>query len=101
MPELGSMHGAKKNIQRTSIMDKRALIIWAIIGIIAGYLASILVGGTGLIRYLLTGVAGAFVGGIIAQTFNLRIRLGHHLLDQIAIATMGAVVVVILTSIIF
>ena len=82
-------------------MDTRTIIIWAIIGIIAGYLASVLVGGSGIIRYLITGVLGAFVGGFLAQTFNIRLNLGHLLLDQIAIATMGAIVVVIVAGILF
>ena len=84
-----------------SQMDKRAIIVWAIIGIIAGYLASVVLGGNGLIRYLITGLLGAFVGGFLAQVFNIRINLGHYLLDQIAIATMGAIVVVIVTGILF
>lgn len=76
-------------------MDARTLIVWALIGIVAGFLASVLVGGSGLIRYLITGVLGAFVGGFLAQTFGIRLNLGHPLVDQIAVATMGAIVVVI------
>ena len=81
-------------------MDTRAIIIWLVIGIVAGFLASILVGGSGLIRYLITGVLGAFVGGFLAQMFNIRLNLGHPLVDQIVIATMGAIVVVIAARII-
>ena len=43
-------------------MDLRALGIFLAIGLIAGFLASFVVGGGGLIRYLITGVIGAFVG---------------------------------------
>jgi len=69
-------------------------------GVIAGFLASILVGGSGLIRYLITGVLGAFVGGFLAQMFNIKPNLGHPLVDQITIATAGAIVVVIAARII-
>jgi len=81
-------------------MDTRKLIIWIIMGVIAGFLASILVGGSGLIRYLITGVLGAFVGGFLAQAFKIKPNLGHPLVDQIAIATAGAIVVVIAARII-
>ena len=81
-------------------MDTRTIIVWIVIGIVAGFLASVLVGGSGLIRYLITGVLGAFVGGFLAQTFNIRLNLGHPLVDQIAIATAGAIVVVILARLI-
>ena len=40
----------------------RNLIVFALIGLAAGYLASVIVGGSGLIRYLISGVAGAFIG---------------------------------------
>ena len=69
-------------------------------GVIAGFLASILVGGSGIIRYLITGVLGAFVGGFLAQTFNIRPNLGHPMIDQVVIATAGAIVIVIAARII-
>jgi len=49
----------------------RDLIVFAIIGIIAGFLASLIVGGGGLIRYLVTGVIGAFVGGYIFKALGV------------------------------
>ena len=36
----------------------RDLVVFALIGLVAGYLASVLVGGSGLIRYLVSGVIG-------------------------------------------
>lgn len=42
-------------------MDVKAILIWVAIGIIAGWLASIVVGGGGLVRYLVSGLIGAFV----------------------------------------
>ncbi len=77
-------------------MDARSLIIWALVGIVAGYLASIFVGGGGLIRYLITGMLGAFVGGFLAGQFNIQLNLGHPLADQIVIATVGAIIVVVI-----
>ena len=47
----------------------RDLIVFAIIGILAGFLASFVVGGGGLIRYLVTGIIGILccqILGIVA-----------------------------------
>jgi uncharacterized membrane protein YeaQ/YmgE (transglycosylase-associated protein family) len=75
-------------------------VILAVVGLIAGWLSGLLLGGGGLIRNLIVGVIGAYVGGILVQMLNLRIGLGSPWLDQIAIATIGAIVVTILARII-
>ena len=50
-------------------IDTRALLIFAFIGIVAGFIASLLLGGGGgLLRYLLTGIIGAFVGGYLFES---------------------------------
>ena len=51
----------------------RDLLIFALIGIIAGFLASLVVGGDGIIRYLITGIIGAFVGGYIVTYLDWRL----------------------------
>ncbi len=72
-------------------------IMLAVIGLVAGWLCGLLLGGGGLIRNLIVGVIGAFVGGyLFYQILNIRIDLGNPLVDQIAIATIGAVVVTLL-----
>ena len=81
-------------------MDARAIIIWCVIGIVAGFLASLVVGGGGLIRYLITGLIGAFVGGFLAQQFNIKLGLGNALIEQIIVATVGAIIVVVLARLI-
>jgi uncharacterized membrane protein YeaQ/YmgE (transglycosylase-associated protein family) len=72
----------------------------AVVGLIAGWLSGLLLGGGGLIRNLIVGVIGAYVGGFLVQLLNLRIGLGSPWVDQIAIATMGAIVVTIVARII-
>jgi uncharacterized membrane protein YeaQ/YmgE (transglycosylase-associated protein family) len=76
-------------------MDARALIVFAVIGIIAGFLASFLVGGGGLIRYLITGVIGALVGGFLLSALGINLGISNPLASQIVTATIGAVVVVL------
>ncbi len=41
------------------------LITWLVVGLIAGVLAALLVGGVGLIGDIIVGIVGAFVGGWI------------------------------------
>ncbi|WP_421983127.1 GlsB/YeaQ/YmgE family stress response membrane protein [Roseibium sp.] len=80
-------------------METEAILIWVAIGIIAGWLASILVGGGGLIRYLITGIIGAFVGGFIFKFVGINIDLGNAYLNEILVAAIGAVVVVLIARI--
>lgn len=81
-------------------MDLQALAVWALVGIVAGWLASLVVGGGGLIRYLVTGLIGAFVGGFLAQQFGISLNLGSAIVDQIVVATVGAIIVVLLARLI-
>lgn len=80
--------------------DTRALVIFLLIGLVAGWLASVLVGGSGLIRYLVTGVIGAFVGGFLLNSLGLNLGIRNALASQIVTATIGAIVVVLLARII-
>ena len=81
-------------------MDARSLIIMAVIGVVAGWLASFFVGGSGMIRYLVTGVIGSFAGGFLFSLLGLKLGLGSPLIEQIIVATIGAVVVVIIARMI-
>ncbi|GGB45039.1 hypothetical protein GCM10011316_16310 [Roseibium aquae] len=81
-------------------MDVKAILIWVVIGIVAGWLASVVVGGGGLIRYLITGLIGAFVGGFLFKLAGININLGHPLVNEIVVAAIGAIVVVLLARLI-
>ncbi len=76
-------------------MNAQTIIIWVIIGIVAGFLASLVVGGGGLLRYLITGILGAFVGGFLASQLNISLGIGNAFVEQIIIATIGAIIVVL------
>lgn len=81
-------------------MDLRALLIFLGMGLIAGFLASFVVGGGGLIRYLITGVIGAFVGGFLFQMLGINLGIANPLVSQIVTSTIGAIVVVLLARLI-
>ncbi len=68
-------------------------IIWfLIVGIVAGWLAGVLVkgGGFGLIGDMIIGIIGAFVGGFLFS--SLGVSAGGGLVGSIIVATIGAVV---------
>jgi uncharacterized membrane protein YeaQ/YmgE (transglycosylase-associated protein family) len=82
-------------------MNTQQLIITAVVGIVAGWLASILVGGpSSLIGYLITGLIGAFVGNIVLGAVGWKPNLGSELVDSIATSAIGAIIVVILAKLI-
>jgi uncharacterized membrane protein YeaQ/YmgE (transglycosylase-associated protein family) len=77
-------------------------IIMALNGLIAGWLAGSLLGGGGLLRNLVVGIIGAFVGGALVRhqllvlpaavtNFTDAIPYG----TQILISTVGAAIVII------
>lgn len=73
---------------------EQSLIIFLVVGVAAGFLASFIVGGGGLIRYLITGVVGAFVGGFLFSALGINLGIESVLIASIIQATVGAIVVV-------
>ncbi len=80
--------------------NTRALLVFALVGLVAGFLASVVVGGGGLIQYLLSGVIGAFVGGYLLRAAGVNLGISNPLVSQIVTATIGAMVVVLLARLI-
>jgi uncharacterized membrane protein YeaQ/YmgE (transglycosylase-associated protein family) len=76
-------------------MDKRALAAQIGIGVVAGWLASWLVGGSGLLRYVITGLFGSLVGGALLEHLGRSLGFQNQTASRIATATFGAVVVVL------
>ena len=76
-------------------IDKRALAAQVGIGLVAGWLASWIVGGSGLLRYILTGMVGSFVGGFLLERLGIDLGLRSRLANRIATATIGAVLVIL------
>jgi uncharacterized membrane protein YeaQ/YmgE (transglycosylase-associated protein family) len=72
------------------------LIWFLIVGLIAGWLAGILVkgGGFGLVGDLVVGVVGACIGGFLFSFLGLWPNGG--LIGSIVVATIGAVVLLVI-----
>jgi uncharacterized membrane protein YeaQ/YmgE (transglycosylase-associated protein family) len=73
-------------------MGGESLLIFLLVGLIAGWLASQLVrgGGFGLVGDLVVGVIGAFIAGYLFP--RLGIWLGSGIIGAIIAATVGAVI---------
>jgi uncharacterized membrane protein YeaQ/YmgE (transglycosylase-associated protein family) len=76
------------------------IVIWLIVGAVAGYLAGLVVkgGGFGLLGDIVVGIIGAFVGGWLLP--RLGIHLGVGIVSIIASATLGAVVLLLVLRLI-
>ena len=72
------------------------LLAWVVVGAIAGWLASAVMGGSGfgLIGDIVIGAIGAVVGGWLASTFfNMPGAISGINVQTIVVAFLGAVVV--------
>ena len=70
-----------------------SILAWIVVGLIAGWLAERFTGrNQGLIKNLVVGIIGAFIGGILFSTIlGFDYRQGFNL-ASIIVATVGAVV---------
>jgi uncharacterized membrane protein YeaQ/YmgE (transglycosylase-associated protein family) len=69
------------------------ILTWLVVGLVAGVLASFVMGGTGygLIGDIIVGIVGAFVGGWIFRQLGAAVPIGG-LGGIILVAFIGAVV---------
>jgi uncharacterized membrane protein YeaQ/YmgE (transglycosylase-associated protein family) len=78
-------------------VDAQSLVVMIVIGIIAGWLASLVVGGGGgLIRYAIMGIIGAFVGSFALNAAGVNLGIKNPLASQIVTSAIGAIIVALL-----
>lgn len=73
-------------------MSENRILAWLIIGVVAGWLAGLIVRGRGfgLIGDMVLGVVGAFVGRWLADRFA--VHIGSGVVSSIIMAAIGAVI---------
>lgn len=77
-------------------MSVETILIWMAIGLVAGWLASRVVGrGYGVIGDIVLGIVGAFVGGLMFRTLHLRTPF-TGVASTIFVAFVGAVALLLL-----
>jgi uncharacterized membrane protein YeaQ/YmgE (transglycosylase-associated protein family) len=67
------------------------LLTWLIVGLVAGVLASLVMGGVGLVGDIIIGIVGAFVGGWLFRQLGVTTPFSG-LAGTIFTAFVGAVV---------
>jgi len=70
------------------------------IGLVAGWLASLVVGGGGLLKYIVWGLLGSVVGGFLLPALGVSINLGAPLVNQIVVSAIGAIVLVVVARVV-
>ncbi len=76
-------------------MSLETILLWAVIGLISGWLASAVTGGGfGVIGDIVVGIVGAFLGGLIFRAFGAGAPF-DGLAGTIFVAFIGAVVLLL------
>lgn len=83
-------------------MTLEGILIWLIIGAIAGWLAGTIVKGAGfgLVGNIVIGILGAFVAGYLLPRAGLVFNVGGPIVTQIIYAAIGGVIVILILSLI-
>jgi uncharacterized membrane protein YeaQ/YmgE (transglycosylase-associated protein family) len=80
-------------------LTAQQLITWLVVGLIAGWLAHLLVGGpTNMLGYLIAGLIGGLVGSWLFNAMGWSLNLGSPIADWIIISAIGAAIVVFLAK---
>ncbi len=74
-----------------------SILAWILLGLIAGWLAGVLVrgGGYGVIGDIILGILGALVGGWITSAL-LGVDVSGFNLESLLIAVFGAIVIIVI-----
>lgn len=77
-------------------MSVETVVIWIVIGLVAGWLASLVVGGGyGVVGDIVLGIVGAFLGGFIFRALHLGTPF-RGVASTIFVAFVGSVVLLLI-----
>ena len=80
--------------------DVVQILIFLGIGLVAGWLAGLVLGKGGLLRNLVAGVIGVFVGGYVLKLANVNLPIDNPYLSQIITGAIGAAIVIVVARVI-
>ncbi len=82
-------------------MKPMDIVVMLLVGAVAGTLAGVIVpyAKWGFAGTVIVGLIGGVVGGWLLGKANVRLALGHPVLDAVATGTIGAVGVLILARV--
>ncbi len=81
-------------------MTIQAILIWLLVGLVAGWIASRIVGGSGIIRYIIAGLLGSVVGGFIFSYFGIVLPIDNEWIRLVLVSTVGAIIVILISRVI-
>jgi uncharacterized membrane protein YeaQ/YmgE (transglycosylase-associated protein family) len=79
------------------------LLLWILVGLVAGFLASHVIFGHGLgiLTDVVVGVLGAIVGGFLANFLHVQVAVsGHPMISEMIVALFGAMVLLLVLRIV-
>ena len=84
-------------------MTLENVVIYLVVGLIAGFLASriVLGKGRGWLMDIVIGILGAVIGGWLAGQVRIAVNLGPDLLNKVIVAFVGAVILLLIWRLIF
>jgi uncharacterized membrane protein YeaQ/YmgE (transglycosylase-associated protein family) len=81
-------------------MSGETFLIWLVVGLIAGWLASAVVGGgLGVVGDIVIGIVGSFLGGLIFRTAHIGTPF-HGVAATIFVAFVGAIALLLVLRLI-
>lgn len=83
-------------------LDFDTIMLWLLVGLVAGFFAShIALGhGLGIVGDVVVGVIGAFLGGFLASLLHWSVTIvGHPVISAMIMAFLGAVILLIIVRI--
>jgi uncharacterized membrane protein YeaQ/YmgE (transglycosylase-associated protein family) len=80
--------------------EVQSLLIFLLTGLVAGWIASLVLGGGGLLRNLVVGVIGALVGGYVLKFAGVTLPTGNAWVSDLVTAVIGALIVIVIARIV-
>lgn len=83
-------------------LDFDTILLWLLVGLVAGFFAShIAMGrGLGIVGDVVVGIIGAFIGGFLSGIFHWSVVIvGHPIISAMIMAFIGAVILLIIVRI--
>lgn len=79
-------------------MSNESILMIVVIGAVAGWLAGLILRGTGygIIGDIVVGLIGAFIGNWLVNAFHLSVNLGSPVANRIVVSVAGAVLLMLI-----
>ena len=77
-----------------AVLNPGGILAWIIIGLIAGFLASVVMrgGGYGIVGDIVVGIVGAFIGGLLVDLLTPGAAYGFW--GSVVVAFIGAIILI-------